>query len=138
MAERELKTIVDPLIDENTTYGLVESDDEYESEEIEEIIETEQAEAHDRAERLEEIREAERAFKNRKKDKMGYYRTTDAYEDRMDLRGRRLARALRKMKKIIIPHTIFDPYRGCFLNLWTAISLQMYTLENFNVRIKNV
>ena len=55
MAERELKAIVDPLIDENTTYGLVESDDEYESEEIEEIIETEQAEAHDRAERLEKF-----------------------------------------------------------------------------------
>jgi hypothetical protein len=138
MAEKELKTIVDPLIDENTTYGLVESDDEYESEEIEEIIETEQAEAYERAARLEEIREAERAFKNRKKDKMGYYRTTEAYEKRMDMRGGRLAKALRKMKKIIIPHTIFDPYRGCFLNSWIATNLQTFTLENFNVRIKNV
>jgi hypothetical protein len=123
MAENELKTIVNPLIEENNTYGLVESDDEYEADEIEEIIETEQQEAHDRAERLEELREYERAYLNRHKDKMAYYRMTDEYEDRIDFRGRKLAKAFRKMKKIITPHTIFDPYGRCFLNSWIEISL---------------
>jgi hypothetical protein len=123
MPEKELKTIVNPLIEENNTYGLVESDDDYEADEIEEVIETEQQEAHDRAERIEEMREYERAYLNRKKDKMAYYRMTNAYDVRLDFRGRKLAKAFRKMKKIITPHTIFDPYGRCLLNLWIEISL---------------
>lgn len=136
LKEQEIKDIMTPSIEENHTYGLIEDDDNYfATEPEEEVIEVEQMEAAERAERFAELDAAEALTRNRRRNKMAYYRTTPAYETRMELRLKKALKRFKKMKKIFIPHTMYDPYGRCLLSWLIVDNLWIHTLENFNEQI---
>ena len=106
--DKDIKKILTPVIETNDVYGLIEDDADI-NEEQGITIETEQQGAYDRMERLEEVMSLAQIYRNKKRFPFKVYRLSWDYDVRMELRFRKALKLFHKSKKIIIPHTMFDP-----------------------------